>query len=246
MVKLKILARRLFLTSTTMFMTMLLVPHLAMAQESPIFLLIDEDSIDNGIKSIERISFRSPYCGNRNPAVCVNDDIANPGVREFLFTRGNDITIVPFAGLVLPTGQIGDEGLFMFTQPDPQVSLQNGAQFTVQEFISATGAAANENNLDKIKGVVPLTRTEINALVDKTICAVVYDSDISVDVPAGFGNLKGATLGRTAFVVTEVNPNPAGGSYLPLITVDLLSPDQAEQACRLEPLNQCPPGEFEC
>ena len=249
--KLRTLAHRLFLTSTTMLMTMLLVTSLAIAQESPIFLLIDEDSIDNGIKSIERISFRPPYCGNRNPAVCVNDDIADPGVRDFLFTRGNDITVVPFAGLVLPTGQVGDEGLFKFTRPDPQRSLQNGAEFTQQEFISANPGtiAADENNLDKIDGVVPLTRAEINALEGKTICAVVYDSDISVDVAERFGNLKGATLGRTAFVVRDVNPNPAGRSYLPLITVDLLSLDQAEQACSLEPPIVCPDpdrGVFEC
>jgi hypothetical protein len=122
-------------------------------------------------------------------------------------------------------------------------------EFTQQEFVSATGAAANENNLDKIEGVVPLTRAEINALEGKTICAVVYDSDISVDVAERFGNLKGATLGRTAFVVRDVNPNPAGRSYLPLITVDLLSLDQAEQACSLEPPIVCPDpdrGVFEC
>ena len=80
------------------------------------FLLIDEDTIDNGIGSIQDISFNPPNCGASDPAVCVNDDIAAPGVRTPVFMRGNDIT--PFSGLELPTGQIGDEGLFRFTKPD--------------------------------------------------------------------------------------------------------------------------------
>ena len=42
------------------------------------FLIIDEDTIDNGIASIELISFGQPLCGGGNPSVCVNDDIADP------------------------------------------------------------------------------------------------------------------------------------------------------------------------
>jgi hypothetical protein len=197
--------------------------------DAQVFLLIDEDAIDNGTKSIEEISFGEPYCGEGNPDVCVNDDIANPGVRDFLFTRGRNIT--PYSGLVLPTGQVGDEGLFTFTSPDLQVSLQNGAEFTIMEFIEASGAAEDENNLDKIEGVVPLRHAEIYALEGYTVCAVVYDSDISVDVPAGFASLKGATMGLTAFDVTAVNENPLGGSYLPLITVDLLPSSDVQSVC---------------
>lgn len=194
-----------------------------------VFLMIDEDSIDNGTKSIEGISFNTPRCGNGNPAVCVNDDIARPSERRLLFTRGKNIT--PYQGLVLPTGQVGDEGLFRFTRPDPQISLQNGKQFTTPEYIDATGNAANENNLDKIQGVVPLRHEEIYDLLGKKVCAVVYDSDISVDVPAGFASLKGATMGLTGFEVMAVNKNPAGSSYLPLITVNLLSATAAQTLC---------------
>ena len=63
--------------------------------------------------------------------------------------------------------------------PLPQISEQNGASFTLQEFIFALGAAANENNLDKISGVVPLSAADILNLEGQTVCAVVYDSDIS-------------------------------------------------------------------
>lgn len=195
-------------------------------------LIIDEDSIDNGTKMIEAISFGAPSCGAGNPSVCVNDDIADKGVRSLLFTRGSNIT--PFAGLTLPTGQAGDAGLFRFSKADPQASLQNGAVFTAQEFIFAAGAAADENNLDKVDGVVPLSSADIADLEGKTVCAVVYDSDLSVDVAAGFGNLKGATLGLTAFKVNAVGPDPDGpeGSVLPAITVDLLPSSEVVQTCR--------------
>ena len=66
------------------------------------FLIIDEDSIDGGTESIEDISFELPHCGDGYPSVCVNEDIADPGVRALLFTGGRDIT--PFSGLELHGG----------------------------------------------------------------------------------------------------------------------------------------------
>ena len=185
------------------------------------FLLIDEDTIGNGIKSIEEISFNATDCGAGDPSVCVNDDIADPGVRTSLFTRGTNIT--PYVGLVLPTGESEDEGLFRFSNLDPQVSLQNGETFTTAQLIASTGTAADENNLDKVDGVVPLGAADIAGLVGNTYCALVYDSDISVDVSDGYGSLKGSTLGLTGLKVTAVGPDPDGpeGSVLPLITVDI-------------------------
>ena len=191
-----------------------------------ILLMIDADTINNGIKSIQNISSKSPFCGDGSSSVCVNDDIADPGVREILFTRGNDIT--PYTGLVLTTGKKGDEGLFQFTNPDLQISQQNGATFTIQEFIFAQGAAANENNLDKVSGVRALTAAQILELEGQTVCAVVYDSDISVDRSAGFASLKGSTLGITAFTVTAVTPV---SKALPKITVDLLDSSEVLPTC---------------
>ncbi len=193
-----------------------------------LLLVIDEDSIDNGTSVIQQISAAPILCGNGSSSVCVNDDIANPSVRTLLFTRGRDVT--PLAGLTLPTGQTGDAGLFKFTRPDPQRSQQNGATFTKKEFITATGAASNENNLDKVEGVKPLDAADIATLAGKTICAVVYDSDISVDVPAGFASLKGSTLGLTGFRVTSVGADPSG-SALPPITVELLPSADVVAAC---------------
>ena len=204
------------------------------------FLLIDEDSIDNGTSTIEDISFNAPFCGAGDPSVCVNDDIADPGVRAPLFT---DIT--PFSGLVLPTGEIDDEGLFRLTLDDPQVSLQNDATFTIAELMAATGAAADENNLDKVDGVAPLGAADIADLEGKTFCALVYDSDISVDVSDGYGSLKGATLGLAAFKVTAIGPDPDGpeGSVLPSITIDIL--DVSETCAALGADNGVVPDEVD-
>lgn len=198
------------------------------------FLLIDEDAIDTDAAAIEGISDRAPFCGGPaggpgDTSVCINDDIADPGVRAWLFTRPRDVA--PLTGLSLHSGEIEDEGLFRFGEADPQTSLQNGATFTVAEFFSASGAAADEENLDKIAGVVPLTEADIYALVDRVVCAVVYDSDISIDVSDGYGNLQGATLGVTAFVVTGAAPHPEGDPYLPRITVDVLAPRDVSPVC---------------
>ncbi len=43
--------------------------------------------------------------------------------------------------------------------------------------------------MDKIDGGASLGAGDIAALEGRTVCAVVYDSDISVDVPEGFGSL---------------------------------------------------------
>ena len=65
----------------------------ATSAHAQVFLLIDEDSIDNGISTIEDISFSAPFCGSGDPAVCVNDDIADPGERRLLFTRGDAVIL---------------------------------------------------------------------------------------------------------------------------------------------------------
>ena len=91
--------------------------------------------------------------------------------------------------------------------------------------------AADENNLDKINGVAPLdTNAKITALLGRTFCALVYDSDISVDVSDGYGSLKGATHGLIAFTVTGIGADP-DGSVLPSIVVDLVDSDDVQRVC---------------
>ena len=199
------------------------------------FLLIDEDTIDNGTPGIEDISFNWPDCGDGDPSVCVNDDLADPYVRTQLFTRGNDVT-GSVVGLILPTGQEGDEGLYKFTNADPQVSDQTPSKtFTTQELFDSTGNTADENNLDKILGVRPLTEQEIKDLVGYQVCGLVFDSDISYDESEGFASLKGSTQGVAVFEVTGWQPSPSGGSYLPEIIVSLVPSGDLSDTCSTLP-----------
>ena len=201
------------------------------------FLPVDSEFIDpsvqaGSVKTIERISYNSPRCGNGSPSTCVNSDIAAIGQRAKLFTRPTGYDILPYNGLELPTGQLADEGLFKFKNADPQTNAQNTRTWTLSELLYHQGNAANEDNLDKVKGVVALTETEIYELVGKTVCSLVFHGDISNTGVIGgqpTASLKGGTKGITAFTVVSARPDPAG--KLPLLTVNLLPAADVTLAC---------------
>ena len=192
------------------------------ATGAPLFLIIDEDSIDNGTSTIEDISFNSPRCGSTDPAVCVNDDIvrdAGNGLTTPLFSRGTDVT--PFSGLVLPTGQRQDEGLF-------SVGLSAS---DLESFILDT---LPNSRLDPIPGT-PLREAELRALEGQVVCAKVKDSDVS-DLGGGQLNAQGDYMGLTAFRVIEVLgpgslPESGSSSSLPDLRVDLLPSSQVLPTC---------------
>jgi hypothetical protein len=182
------------------------------------FLVIDRTTIGTGIAGLL--------------AQAINADIAAKGLRTPLFTRPT-----PSApqGLVLPAGTTFNAGLFKFAATDPQRSLlarwwpNAGLPFTIPEFVAAAGAAAFQINLFAVESVVPLTVADMQALVGKQTCAVVYDSHILALSFGGLSiaNLTGKTLGRTAFEVTAVTPHPSGGYHLPSLTVNVLPDAQA-------------------
>ena len=59
--------------------------------------------------------------------------------------------------------------------------------------------------MDKIPDVTPLRATGLKLLEGKQVCAVVYDSDISVNyVGSVNASLKGANVGTVAFEVMSV------------------------------------------
>ncbi len=152
----------------------------------------------------------------------------------------------PAVPIWLPTGEVGDEGLF---------SPASGAFVGLPEGLAGyinCAAAQDENFLDGIAGA-PLTAAQIFALgpgegeeEGRTVCAVVHDSDIS-DLGGGFLNMKGDRNGRTAFVVTSVVPHPKGGDLLPIMLVDFLdSEDEVDAACECENLETIDGEPFEC
>ncbi|HVE65829.1 MAG TPA: hypothetical protein VNC59_04550, partial [Thermoanaerobaculia bacterium] len=188
------------------------------------FLLIDEDSIDNGLPPnyFDNIS----NCGASG---CdVNDHIARIGLREELQWFDEN----PGAIINLWTGSVGDEGWFALEQI-PSKWNSGGQQNGLANFLAAgpgLGSGRNpEKHLDKIPHVNPLRATGLEMLENSNacICAVVYDSDISInyDNPIN-GSLKGANLGIVAFEVLDVSrlTGQSSGS-LPVVQIQVLDAD---------------------
>lgn len=182
-----------------------------------VLLVIDEESIDNG----------NPP--NDFSDVDVNDQLAEVGVRETLryFKEHIGDTIDLF------TGQVGDEGWHaLMTIPSSWKNAgptDNGAQ----NFLAAgpglgSGDDDREVLLDKIPDVTPLRATGLKMLIGKTILAVVYDGDISINYSPLNGNLMGANLGVVAFDVLDVKERTDGStSSLPRVTIAIKDVDMA-------------------
>jgi hypothetical protein len=154
------------------------------------FLMIDEQTIDNGITSIVAL------CG-ANVAQCVNDDIAAIGLRTALFTRPTNIR--PF-DITLPVPlPSSNPGVFKFMNSGTQTSAQTPSKpFTILDLIQASGNASDENNLDKVNNIQAIGTSSITA--GQTVCALVWDSDIS-NTSTNQWSLKGDTYGLVAFSV---------------------------------------------
>jgi len=219
-------------------------------EETIELLVVDEEFInlglqlpdDDGTKPFDVISQPPINCGGGDAAACINENESDLVHRGILFTNFNDITDdVPPVQITVTTGFPSDAGIFKFFKDDPQLSDQNGAEFTRCEFITATGDASDENNLSKMINLKPLTEAQIYDLINKSAyCAVVQQSDISDVGPAdgSFGfpgeptaDVLGKSLGVTAFKVVDVQPHPFGGDHLPIVTFELLPSNQIDKIC---------------
>ena len=208
-----------------------------------IVLIIDEDSIDNGLTPFENDEDVVGF----NTAEAVNDDVAEIGVRAqlrfFAANIGETIT--------LRTGEVGDEGWFALTEDPPQWEAAGGVRGYLGDPSSSPetdpphgvgpglGAEDDEGDrealLDKIDGVTPLRAAGLELLTGEVVCAVVYDSDVSInyDDPIN-GSLKGANHGTVAFEVLSVTAvdedvdQDVSDSSLPKVEILILD---AEEVC---------------
>jgi len=192
-----------------------------------VFLILDEDALDNGLSTIEALA-NAGICGNGDPATCVNDDIVTDWtLRTPLFSRP------PTAAgteLLVPGGQVSDEGWFVATQGF-------NSPITPQDYYE--GNIADESTLDKTPGVFALGNADLNALIGQCICAVVYDSDVSM-TDTSEANLQGATLGLTAFFVVDVIapgtlPESGSSSSLNDVLIELADPNDVPTLCQVAP-----------
>jgi len=185
-------------------------------QEEPaVALIIDQDSIDNG----------SPP--NFFSDMDVNDHIAKVGLRDQLrfFADPVDETIT------LHTGDVGDEGWFALkTIPDSWADAGPTDDGLRNYIVAGPGLGTGEALLGKIPDVTPLRATGLKLLEGRKVCAVVYDSDISINYAPLNGNLKGATLGTVAFEVMSVTELTGfSPSSLPQVEIKILD---AEDVCK--------------
>jgi len=178
-----------------------------------VFIIIDEESIDNGNEP------------NDFSETDVNDQLADIGLRTplkyFQDNIGNTIELY--------TGQVGDEGWHAVkTIPD---SWKNAGPTNdgLKNYLTpgpGLGATIPDDDreilLDKIPDVTPLRATGLSMLKGKTVYAVVYDSDISINYSPLLGNLMGSNLGTVAFEVLDVRERTNGStSSLPIVTIKI-------------------------
>jgi hypothetical protein len=190
--------------------------------------IIDEDLIDNSSPAILELAANG-LCGGGDPAVCVNDQLADEGLRIFLQLPAGTIigNGVP-GGTVAPlsAGQLYDEGMFEMTMSLPEWDEAGPTNNGLINYLVALAPFFGnpfETLLDKIPGVIPQRTAELQAHVGETCCAVVYDSDISYNEVDDLANLQGANYGVIRFTLLHVGPDPAG-SVLPNITIRIEQP----------------------
>lgn len=179
-----------------------------------IFLVIDSSSIDNG----------SPP--NFFSDVEINDTLATVGLRS---------PLPAFSGaavgtqLSLWTGEVGDEGWFALKSVPDSWALAGPTGDGLQNFVLAgpgLGSGPNpETLLDQVLGVTPLRATGLAMLEGQTICAIVYDGDVSINYGPVQGNLQGANLGIVAFkVISATQLLGQSSSSLPQMLVEIVDP----------------------
>ena len=212
------------------------------AQAAPpcTFLIMDEDSIDNTNPGY----YLPPNTGkgdNGQPFTDsdVNDNIAKVGLRTPLSFFNNPANFG--RKIVIRSGQVGDEALFApKVIPDSwrdtgptNDGLINYIGKPCQPFPHNVGEGLGQGDdpealLDKIPLVTPLRATGLSMLIGKTICALVYDGDVSINYGPLTGNLQGANLGVVAFKLLEVKKAiDFSDSTLPLLTVQIVNPCRA-------------------
>lgn len=182
-----------------------------------VFLLIDEESIDNGNEP------------NGFSDTDVNDKIAKVGLRATLPYFAKNVG----KNIVLYTGDVGDEGWFApKTIPTSWKSAGPSANGTLNFLKPGPGLGLNETEdlLDKIPDVTPLRAKGLSMLKGVTVLAVVYDSDVSINYDPLNGSLKGANLGVVALTVLKVEKRTDGSSNsLPKVTVRIESVDKVSK-----------------
>lgn len=127
----------------------------------------------------------------------------------------------------------GDEGWFALkTIPDSWATTGPTSDGLRNYLLAGPGLGTpditgnRETLLDNIPDVTPLRATGLKMLEGRQVCAVVYDSDISINYGPLNGSLKGANLRTVAFKVLSVTALTGfSSSSLPQVEIEILDAD---------------------
>lgn len=182
-------------------------------------LIIDEDSIDNNM-----LYWLSGVVPNQNNGI----EFRKREVNENRPAEGSRRPLPFFVNRVgqmfkLQTGQVGDEAWFALETIPSSWSNYDAGGDGLRAFVDGN---VPQSRLDEIDDVTPLRATGLVGLEGGTYCAVVYDSDVSINYPVE-GNLQGENLGIVAFRV-EIDGveklNGFSSSSLPTVLITVLDP----------------------
>jgi len=204
---------------------------------SALFLVLDEDVLDNGRHFNSQGGGIIPDGPDFFSASDVNDGQASETQRDVLdYFRSNVGRTI-----TLMAGQTGDEGWFApnciparwnddFDAEDNTCLSGTEEDTALRNYtgLNGGGAIPTQERLDKIPDVRPLRALGLNRLIGSTVHAVVYDSDIGINYDLGEplgvnGNLQGETLGVVIFRVNGVRTlSDFSSSTLPEVQVTIL------------------------
>jgi uncharacterized repeat protein (TIGR01451 family) len=219
------------------------------APAGAVLLIIDEDGIDNGLHLNRTGGGITPSGPSFWTSSEVSDDRAAYGQRAVLRYFADPANFGRV--ITVRTGQTGDEGWFApncipqkwlgssssssdlrcMTGANRETGINNYFFSGLKPYDAASSWAIPQSRLDKIPHVMPLRARGLVALQGKDVCAVVYDSDVSINYDHGTaslgvnGNLQGSTLGIVAFTVNVVRTlNNFSSSTLPEVQITVRDP----------------------
>lgn len=178
-------------------------------QPPALLILLDRDALDHG---------PPPH---PIPGEYVNDLIAAVGVRDQLpYFRSNVGQPLSLLG-----GQNGSDGWFALTSVPGTWPSEPGADDGLQNYLfagpglgSPDAGGSRDSLLHSVPNVQPLRSEGLRLLSGRSVCAVVYDTDLVV--ADGAASLNGPNLGVVALKVLAVDN--MDGSEWPRVEVQIL------------------------
>ena len=164
--------------------------------EDVLLMVLDEDALAPG---------RDPNRFSEQDLGCSRKKVGNRSTVDW-FARhiGQE--------MVLPSGDVGDEGWFAPTQvrigwksagPEQGDGLRNYAE-AGPGLGSPDSHGNSETLLENVPGLAPLRALGLTRLEGRSICAITVDGEVAIKYNPLSGDIRGKSLGKIAFQVLSV------------------------------------------